>query len=782
MARKRSGRLGIRARLTLQMFTVGLLPLVVLGGGVYFTMAQSAGIFSQGLEEQTQTTIRNAARDLASQIDAYMEERVKDALIWASDPLIIEAAVRADQVARQQKKWPLYPEIVKQPETIKRIEKEMDATRTLNLVPAATLYLADQKGQSKVFKEIFVTDRNGYNAAISNLTSDFVQSDEEWWVGAWTKGIHLSRVKFDDSAGVWANEINVRIHDPRTKEAVGVMKAVLDISAVQALASATAAKIPGADVKVVVRRDGMLVADTSVKHDKKFIMSKEGNLLQRKFRPAELLAEDKAGPGYLSARGESHGAAPTVEQVIGYAPSGGKGSFKDLPDFEGFSWGVIVAQDKQVAFATLDALRKQQRNLALLVLGLLAVAGLSTFALGSLLGRRISAPIREMSEAARRLSAGDLSVQLPVRSKDEFGQLAATLNESIVRLRGLVQTETERDEERRKREDLQQNIIKFLDTVTEIGQGDLTKRGEVTWDVLGNVVDAINLMVEEISVVIGDVRQAAVKVAAGSNEMMTITGQLAGAAQAQSREAMSVNSSTEEMTLSVRQVAQSADQSARAARQALEAAQKGEQSVRNSLAGMQQIRAEVQTISKKIKALGDRSLEISEIVNTIQDIAAQTHLLALNASIEAAGAGDAGLRFSVVADEVRKLAERATQATRDISALIKNVQVETHEAVVAMEEGTKEVEGGYQVSLKAEEALQEIAQISHTSAELAADISLASQKQVRGAEATATAVQSIAGVAVQTEQGVLQSRKTAEELARLAEELTSKLSRFKLAS
>jgi twitching motility protein PilJ len=245
---------------------------------------------------------------------------------------------------------------------------------------------------------------------------------------------------------------------------------------------------------------------------------------------------------------------------------------------------------------------------------------------------------------------------------------------------------------------------------------------------------------------------------------------------------MGVSSAMEEMALSVRQVADNADQSAAAARQGLEAAQEGEKAVRDNLASMQQIRAEVQTISKKIKALGDRSLEISEIVSTIQDIASQTHLLALNASIEAAGAGEAGLRFSVVADEVRKLAERATHATKDISVLIRNVQVETQEAVVAMEEGTKEVESGYQVSLKAEESLQEIARISQMAAELAAHISSATQKQVRVAEGAATAVQSIAGVAVQTEQGVLSSRKTVEELAGLAEELTAKLARFNLAA
>jgi methyl-accepting chemotaxis protein len=339
---------------------------------------------------------------------------------------------------------------------------------------------------------------------------------------------------------------------------------------------------------------------------------------------------------------------------------------------------VRVGMDRSI----ITAAAVQGGNSLLLIFG--AIAGAAVLA-GVIFARRITRPVKALMSGAERVGRGDLSQLVPVTSHDEIGQMAVTFNDSIVRLRSLVQTEADRDEERRKREDLQQNIIKFLDTVVEIGKGDFTRRGEVTWDVLGNVVDAINLMVEEIGSLVGDVRKTALQVAAGSRDTITITGELAEAAQAQS---------VADVTVSVRQVADSADQSAKAARQVLQAASKGEEAVRNSLASMQQIRAEVQTISKKIKSLGDRSLEISDIVNTIQDIAAQTHLLALNASIEAAGAGEAGLRFSVVADEVRKLAERATQATRDIGTLIKGVQVETQDAVVAMESGTREVESG----------------------------------------------------------------------------------------
>ncbi|MBI3635011.1 MAG: methyl-accepting chemotaxis protein [Candidatus Rokubacteria bacterium] len=683
----------------------------------------------------------------------------------------------------------------------------MKSTRTLNPVPAATEYLKDQLAASKVFKEVFFTDRSGYNVAISNMTSDFVQSDEEWWVNAWARGVDIggtsqnplsmkkegemgARVTFDESAGVWSIAISVRIDNPRTKQPLGVMKAVLDITAVQELATRTAAKIPGTDVKVVVGPNGNLIADTAVRHAKKYIMSKDGNLLARRFKPAELLAPGQ-GPrsGYLMGSSESFGLAPAVEQVIGYSRSAGKGEFKDLPAFEGLGWGVIVGQEKKLAFASLGELEKvqgtlvaQRRYLQGLVIAVTLLATGAIVALGAVLGRRISVPIRELSDAAEQVSTGDLDVQVAVRSSDEVGQLAETFNQTVTRLKGLVQTEAERDEERRRREELQRSITRFLDTATEIAKGDLTKRGEVTSDVLGSVVDAINVMVDEIGAILTDVRHAAQQVSGGANEMIVAMGQIASGAQAQSREAMGVSSAMEELTLSVRQVAASAEASAKAAQFTLDAAQRGEQAVRDSLGGMQRIRGEVQAISRKIKSLADRSLEISEIVNTIEEIASQTNLLALNAAIEAAGAGEAGLRFAVVADEVRKLAERSAKAAKDIVVLIKNIQTETQEAVVAMEEGTREVEAGYKVTVSAGDSLQEIGGISQKSAELAQDISLATQQQVRGVESVALAVQSIAGVAVQTEQGVLETRKTMDQLVKLAEELLVTLSRFRLAT
>jgi twitching motility protein PilJ len=410
--------------------------------------------------------------------------------------------------------------------------------------------------------------------------------------------------------------------------------------------------------------------------------------------------------------------------------------------------------------------------------------GVATLAVaaGAVFARRLTRPIVEIVRVAEHLGRGDLSQTVTVRARDEIGQLARTFNDTVVRLRSHVTTEAERDEERRRREALQANITQFLETVTEISQGDLRRRGQVTPDVLGNVVDAVNLMVEEIGALLVDVRHAATRVATSATEMTNATDQMARGAETQARDATTVSREVETMSRSVRQIASNAGSAATAARQTLQAATRGEEAVRNSLAGMQRIRGEVQVISKKIKSLGDRSLEISNIVDTIEEISSHTNLLALNAAIEAAGAGEYGVRFAVVADEIRKLAERAAKATKDIAGLIRSVQTETQEAVVAMEEGTREVEAGYQVTIKAEENLKQIAGISRTSADLAEEISGVTQEQVRGAEGVATAMRSIAQVAVHTEQAVLQTRRTVDDLVKVADELTRSLSRFKLAT
>jgi methyl-accepting chemotaxis protein len=445
-----------------------------------------------------------------------------------------------------------------------------------------------------------------------------------------------------------------------------------------------------------------------------------------------------------------------------------------VPVLAGQLGTVRVGMDLDLANA---AALRSAGWLVLLLVGLAAIA----FVVSSVLAGRLVRPIEGLVRIARRVGEGDLTQLAPVTSSDEIGVLARTFNDAIVRLRRLVLTEEDRDRERRQREELQANISRFLRVTTEIAQGDLTLRGEVTADVLGSAVDSINVMVEEIAEVLVGVRQAADTVNDEVRELLEAADRMVAGTQAQTTEAQRVGTDVAEVTQSVRDVSRTAEASAGAARQTLAAADQGRAAVTDTLGGMQRIRVEVQGISRRIKGLGDRSLEISEIVDTISGIASQTNLLALNAAIEAAGAGEEGARFGVVADEVRRLAESSARAAQRIASLIKRVQADIQEAVAAMETGTREVETGFQVAQQAGERLREISTLSQVSAELAQQISATAQVQVAGVDRVAQGVVSISATADGTARTVSEGRGIADRLGRLARELTERLARFRLA-
>jgi methyl-accepting chemotaxis protein len=325
-------------------------------------------------------------------------------------------------------------------------------------------------------------------------------------------------------------------------------------------------------------------------------------------------------------------------------------------------------------------------------------------------------------------------------------------------------------------------VTEFLTIVSQIARGDLTLRGRVSNDALGNVVDSVNYMLDNFAKVLERVRKAAIDVQSSANEILIASEEMSTGAIQQDQEITNTSSAVEQLTVSMKQVSNNAEASAEAARRALDAAEQGNRSVRDTLEGMQRIRSSVQATAKRIKALGDRSLEISEIVNVINDITEQTNLLALNAAIEAARAGEAGRGFAVVADEVRKLAEHSRAATKDIAALIKAIQAETNDAVIVMEEGTKEVEIGAKLADQAGRALDAISTVVRQSAELVQEISLASKQQVRGTEGVANAMQIISNITRQTSQGARQTSRTVEQLVHMSEQLNEALSQFRVAN
>jgi methyl-accepting chemotaxis protein len=406
---------------------------------------------------------------------------------------------------------------------------------------------------------------------------------------------------------------------------------------------------------------------------------------------------------------------------------------------------------------------------------LLVAVGLSlasALLLVFVLSNRVVKPVDDLAKFSERFVAGDVKARVEIESSDEFGVIAENFNRSVARMAHSVTNQQAQDS-------LQRSITDLLNTINQVARGDLTIRGKVTSDALGNVVDSVNFMLDNFTKVLERVRKAAIDVSGSANQILEAADDMTAGATQQDQEITNTSSAVEELTVSMKQVSNNAEASAEAARRALDAAEQGNRAVRDTLEGMQRIRSSVQATAKKIKSLGDRSLEISEIINVINDITEQTNLLALNAAIEAARAGDAGRGFAVVADEVRKLAEHSRSATKDIAALIKAIQAETNEAVVVMEEGTREVEVGAGLADQAGKALEAISSVVRQSAELVQEISLASKQQVRGTEGVANAMQIISGITRQTTHGARQTASTVGNMVKLSEQLNEALAQFR---
>jgi len=324
-------------------------------------------------------------------------------------------------------------------------------------------------------------------------------------------------------------------------------------------------------------------------------------------------------------------------------------------------------------------------------------------------------------------------------------------------------------------------ILRLMNELQTVAEGDLTQEATVTEDITGAIADSVNYTVEELRQLVGNVQNTATRVAQTTAQVESTSTELLAASTEQLREIRETGQSVLEMASRINDVSAQAQESSQVARQSLTAAESGLQAVQNAIGGMNSIRDQIQETSKRIKRLGESSQEIGEITELISDITEQTNVLALNAAIQAASAGEAGRGFSVVAEEVQRLAERSGDATRQISALVKAIQTDTQDAVAAMERSTQGVVEGAKLSDSAGTALSEIDSVSRRLAELIEQISKSATREAASANVVAGNIQHIFAVTEQTGEGTRSTATQVRELSRMAEELRQSVSRFKIA-
>ena len=344
-----------------------------------------------------------------------------------------------------------------------------------------------------------------------------------------------------------------------------------------------------------------------------------------------------------------------------------------------------------------------------------------------------------------------------------------------------LQAERMEQEAKRVNDANQAAILRLMNELQSVAEGDLTQQATVTEDITGAIADSVNYTVEELRTLVSQVQGTVGRVTDTTQQVEATSTELMAASSEQLREIRDTGESVLQMAGRINDVSAQAQQTAQVARQSLAAAESGLHAVQNTIGGMNSIRDQIQDTSKRIKRLGESSQEIGEITELISDITEQTNVLALNAAIQAASAGEAGRGFSVVAEEVQRLAERSGDATRQIAALVKTIQTDTQDAVGAMERSTQGVVEGTHLSDAAGTALVEIDRVSRRLAELIEQISSQASSEAKSANVVAANIQHIFAVTEQTGEGTRSTAQMVRELSKTAEELSQSVARFKIA-
>ena len=760
-------RLGMA--MTLRMLLAALIPLAIVAAVVAYSLTRTIENLRTGIERSRRSLaydtiglfLESQAEFAMDEIDDSVYGQIYSVLEWSKVPAIRQAVLNGELQARKQDLPGL---AVRDAE---RVEEMMQETRSLVDDRYLRVYLQNISQSNPMFSEIILTESHGFTVAYDRMPSRFIWSDTAWWQGAWEDGRYIGDVVCSPQCVL---DIAWQIDDGAGRR--GVLKATLDVAMLQGALDQMVRKIEGGALRLF-DLDGYLIADTASQHDPTLIMSEAGNLKARDWDVVHQILESPSGEGgSLMGRRNLDG-----EPVgVGYAFAA-SGEVYGLPEFEGFDWVITVEQLEEAAFAPLQTLDEQieriataKNDLLWLLLGFGTLTAVATAVIASFSARSIVRPIERLAEFSQQVAAGDFSGEIDVQQRNEIGQLQRAIQNMTRRLRQML------EDEREQRERLEETVAEYMIFVADVARGDLSARLPLEKyghqdDPLVILGENLNGMVAHLQEINVEIKAMAQKLSSAASEILASTTQQSSSASEQSAAISQTTTTVDELKTIAEQSVARAQEVANASQRTVEVSRTGRQTVENSINSMIKIRNQVEGIAENILVLSEQTQQIGEITGTVSNIAAQSNMLALNASVEAARAGEYGKGFAVVAQEVRNLAEQSKQATAQIKAILSDIQKATNATVMATEEGTKGVEEGVHLVGQAQEVIDQLAGVIEESAQAAMQMVAGGRQQASGVEQIALAMQNINQATAQTLSSTRQAENIARELNQFADDL-----------
>ncbi|MEO1299673.1 MAG: methyl-accepting chemotaxis protein, partial [Cyanobacteria bacterium J06636_16] len=706
--------------------SLGVAPVVAVGGLSYFFVQQR-------VENQVAEAQQFATSDISQFTGEFMDARFQDLRTFSqlsifADPKVREAVTVADQ----------------------------------------NTFLQQLVESSPIYDDIAVVDLNGNPVAARNpdVVRDNV-SELDWFQNVInTQQITWVQPRVPLLGGLDIDFVLVGaapIFDKVTGEMIYIVRVRLDIQELERRVGNFAAE--GTEIALVDANEEVFLSNVAEDEANALLTGLTDSVTWFEEREPQITVLEEGGESYLTAY------SPILQEA-------------DDPQL---SWSVVSLVDTSTAFAA-------SRQLLTTVLVGTGVTALLVAVIATFIANRTTLPILKITESVKKLGSGDLGARIATRGEDEIAQLGSNINLMAGQIQGLLvkqeeavqkqlttQAQVERaDEERQRSEVLQRELVQLLNEMEEASSGNLTVRTELTAGEIGIIGDVFNAIIENLRTIVLQVKQATGQVNTSIDESEGAIQQLADEALAQMDEISNTLNSVERMSRSIQEVADNARQAAEVAQLASGTAQDSGLAMDRTVESILDLRSTVAETGKKVKQLGEASQQISQVVSLINEIAMKTNLLAVNASIEAAHAGEEGQGFAVVASEVGQLAEQSAAATKEIEQIVKNIQMGTRDVVEAMEKGTTQVVEGTQLVQETKQGLGQIVEVSQKIDHLLQSISQATVSQAETSQSITQLMQQITQASKRTSDSSRQVAVRLQSTVEVARELESTVDQFKV--